>query len=87
MESPNPVRQILTVAKIVIKFLLGAAIGLLLVVIIYSNFQFSIPVLVTIQMICSCLFVIICGVFSAIWGSKFLTTLFQGLLEILSYLP
>jgi hypothetical protein len=81
MEHEIPDRQTLTIAKIVIKFLLGAIIGSLLVVILYSNFQFSVPTLANLQMICSCLFVIACGILSAIWGSKFLGVMLQALTE------
>ena len=85
MESETLDRQIWAIAKIIIKFLLGAIIGTLLVSILYSNFQFSVPKLVTLQLICSCLLVFTCGILSSIWGGKFLGALLQGLLEVSTY--
>jgi hypothetical protein len=87
MDSPNTPQKIIAVAKIVTKFLLGSAIGLFLVVILYSNFQFSMPILATFQIICSCLLILTCGILSAIWGSRFLSVVFQGLLDSLNYMP
>jgi Kef-type K+ transport system membrane component KefB len=71
----------MTVAKIVVKFILGAMIGGLIVAKLYSNFQFSVPTLATLQMICSCLLIFYCGILAATGSRKSLGAMFKALAE------
>jgi hypothetical protein len=75
MESNNLDLKPRTPTKIAIQFFQGAACGLTLIIAFLLYFWRFSAGISTVQIVVSVLFVVTCGILSAVWGTKALTWL------------